>query len=144
MDAGHVLKLSSEDGQLIVTLRGPKGGVLASGPVTLDEVALECADGPSQYGDALLAALLREPVGGVLRRAGVTRVRLALADDVRHLHLLRWECLLSGMRGPQLIAQDDAHSRGSILQERKQDRLCATPDSSRVPFCSLPFRGNVV
>ena len=100
MDVGHVLKLSSEDGQLIVTLQGPRGGVLSSGPVTLDEMALDGAEGPAHYGDALLAAVLREPVGGALRRAGVTRVRLALADDVRHLHLLRWECLLRGMRGP--------------------------------------------
>ena len=56
MDAGHVLKLSSEDGQLIVTLQGPRGGGLASGPVALDEMALEDAGGPSQYGDVLLAA----------------------------------------------------------------------------------------
>ena len=86
MDVGHVLKLSSEDGQLIVTLQGPRGGVLSSGPVTLDEMALDGAEGPAHYSDALLAAVLREPVGGALRRAGVTRVRLALADDVRHLH----------------------------------------------------------
>jgi tetratricopeptide (TPR) repeat protein len=100
MDPGHVLELSTRDGSLAVALLGPAGDVLASGPVTLDVAALEKVTGPPEYGGVLVRSLLGDPVEGAMRGAGVTRVRLVVADKVRSLHGLRWECLLTGMRGP--------------------------------------------
>ncbi len=97
---GHVLKLSTKDGSLAVTLLGPAGNVLASTPVTLDMAALQKAPGPAEYGGVLVRSLLGDPMDGAIRKADVTRVRLVVDKEVRALHGLRWECLLHGVRGP--------------------------------------------
>ena len=58
----HILQLSSPDGICTATLLGPAGRVLASVPVTLDVAVLEQKPGPSEYGDALVTAVLPNPV----------------------------------------------------------------------------------
>ncbi|MGD9148191.1 MAG: CHAT domain-containing protein, partial [Anaerolineae bacterium] len=112
MYPGHLLRLSTENNHLTATLLAPDGAQLASTPVDLDPEALDNLPGPSEYGAALTSALLREPVAGALRQARVTRLRLAVDPDARHLHALRWECLAHSFRGPlSRLLRPDARDR---------------------------------
>jgi tetratricopeptide (TPR) repeat protein len=112
MNSGYLLRLSTVDGGLVVTLLAPDGARLALAPVELDPEALDKLPGPAEYGAALAAALLREPVAGELRQAGVIRLRLAVDGQARRLHALRWECLARGLRGPlSRLLHPDARDR---------------------------------
>jgi hypothetical protein len=65
-----VLHLSRVEGNLVATLLGPAGQVLASQPVTLDVAALRQMVGPEVYGRALTEAVLDGPLGQATGRDG--------------------------------------------------------------------------
>jgi len=105
-------------------------------PVTLDVVALEQKPGPSEYGDALVTAVLLNPVRESLRRVGVTRRRRVIADEVRHLHDLRWECLQRGVHSPfsRLLYPDfTARTRRDLLGTSRPWSRSSPPWAERKP-----------
>lgn len=96
-----ILHLSGLEGNLVATLLGPAGQVLASQPVTLDVAALRQMVGPEVYGRALAEAVLDGPLGQALPQAGLARLRLVTAGQAgTALHDLCWECLLCQAGGP--------------------------------------------
>jgi tetratricopeptide (TPR) repeat protein len=96
-----ILHLSRMEGNLVATLLGPAGQVLASQPVTLNVAALRQMVGPEAYGRALTEAVLDGPLGQALPQARLARLRLVTAGQAGTvLHDLRWECLLRQTGGP--------------------------------------------
>ena len=80
-----ILQLSTQAGSLTASLLGPAGQVLVSRPVTLNVAALAQMVRPEAYGHVLTEAVLAGQISQALPQAGLTRVRLVIADEPESL-----------------------------------------------------------